>query len=171
MSNSNCSFTRVELPQRALNRRQFIYTSALAASALAAGGCVIPRARLKSPNEKLNIGAIGAGGKGGIGGEGKAGGNGGAAYGDADAGADAGTRVGQGGSGGPGGKGGNGGSGAGGNGGPSYALVYKGTAPNKLNGTTLVHGAGGAKGIGGSIDTVKAPDGIVGTAAEEFSVP
>src|SRR5688572_20784379 len=114
----------------------------------------------------------GNGGKGGIGGEGKPGAAGGAAYGgDAGPDPDAGTGLGKGGNGGPGGKGGNGGSGAGGNGGPSYAIVYKGTAPTKLNGTALVHGIGGAKGTGGSIDNVKAPDGLVGATAEEFPVP
>jgi hypothetical protein len=115
-------------------------------------------------------GAGGKGGNGGVGGEGKAGGAGGAAYGDADAGSDAGVGLGKGGNGGPGGKGGNGGSGAGGNGGPSYALVYRGSAPTKLNGTSLVHGAGGAKGAGGSVENAKAPDGVVGTAGEEFAV-
>jgi len=117
-------------------------------------------------------GAGGNGGKGGVGGEGKAGGSGGAAYaGVAGPDPDAGMGLGKGGNGGPGGKGGNGGSGAGGNGGPSYAVVYKGSAPARLNGTLLVHSAGGEKGTGGSIDIAKAPDGIVGTAGEEFSVP
>jgi len=120
----------------------------------------------------VNGGVGGNGGNGGLGGEGKPGGAGGAAYaGDAGPDPDAGMGLGKGGNGGSGSKGGNGGSGAGGNGGPSYALVYKGTAPHKLNGTSLVHGTGGEKGIGGSLDIAKAPDGIVGTAAEEFAVP
>jgi hypothetical protein len=117
-------------------------------------------------------GAGGKGGNGGKGGEGKAGGPGGAGYGD-DAGIspDAGPVLGKGGHGGNGGPGGNGGSGAGGNGGPSYALVYKGTAPTRLNGTSLAHGGAGAKGVGGSIDDIRAPDGMPGTAGEEFAVP
>ncbi|HMJ50857.1 MAG TPA: hypothetical protein VK540_02245, partial [Polyangiaceae bacterium] len=95
-----------------------------------------------------------------------------AAYGgDAGPAPDAGMGLGKGGSGGPGGNGGNGGSGAGGNGGPSYALVYKGTAPTQLNGTLLTHGTGGAKGIGGTVDLVTAPDGLPGTAGDEFPVP
>ena len=56
---------RVELSRHSLNRRQFIYTTTLAASALTASSYAAPRAKLKSPNEKLDIGAIGAGGKGG----------------------------------------------------------------------------------------------------------
>jgi len=116
-------------------------------------------------------GGGGNGGKGGKGGVGKAGAPGGAGYtGDAGA-ADAGTGPGKGGTGGPGGNGGNGGSGAGGNGGPSYAIVYKGMVPTKLNGTIVAHGAGGAKGMGGSVDSVKAPDGLVGAAADDFAVP
>jgi hypothetical protein len=117
-------------------------------------------------------GGGGNGGKGGKGGLGKDGGFGGAAYtGDAGASPDAGVGLGKGGNGGPGGHGGNGGSGAGGNGGPSYAVVYKGTAPTKMNGTIVAHGAGGAKGMGGSVDGAKAPDGVVGFAADDFLVP
>ena len=56
---------RVELSRRSLSRRQFIYTTALAASSLAATSYAAPRAKVKSPNQKLDIGAIGAGGKGG----------------------------------------------------------------------------------------------------------
>jgi hypothetical protein len=84
---------------------------------------------------------------------------------------DAGVGLGKGGNGGPGGPGGNGGSGAGGNGGPSYAIVYKGMAPTKLNGTVVAHGAGGLKGTGGSVDNAKAPDGLTGLAADDFPVP
>ena len=47
-----------------ISRRQFIYYSALAASATALAGCAAPRPRPISANEKLNIGAVGAGGKG-----------------------------------------------------------------------------------------------------------
>ena len=54
-----------------------------------------------------------------------------------------------GGSGGKGGNGGNGGAGAGGNGGPSWGIVFKGIAPQKLN-TTIVLGGGGIKGNGGA---------------------
>jgi hypothetical protein len=123
-----------------------------------------------------NGGAGGKGGNGGKGGAGKAGAPGGDAYrgdGDAgsDAGSDAGTTPGSGGKGGTGGNGGPGGSGAGGNGGPSYAIVYKGTAPNKLNGTIVAHGAGGMRGMGGQVETVKAPDGQNGNAADDFVVP
>ncbi len=60
-STSSSEPTRIELPRRALNRRQFIYTTALAASSLALGGCATSR---KSPNEKLDVGIIGTGGKG-----------------------------------------------------------------------------------------------------------
>ncbi|HMI89474.1 MAG TPA: hypothetical protein VK550_35610 [Polyangiaceae bacterium] len=117
-------------------------------------------------------GSGGKGGNGGKGGAGKPGGVGGAAYtGDAGASADGGAGPGKGGDGGTGGNGGSGGSGAGGSGGPSYTVVYKGAAPSKLNGTLLAHGAGGAKGIGGAVTTVKAPDGAIGVAAEEFIVP
>jgi hypothetical protein len=119
-----------------------------------------------------NGGVGGKGGNGGKGGAGKAGALGGAGYsGDAGAGPDAGTMPGGGGKGGTGGNGGPGGSGAGGNGGPSYAIVYKGTAPNKLNGTLLLPGVGGAKGIGGQVEGSSAPDGLPGDAAEEFPVP
>jgi hypothetical protein len=108
----------------------------------------------------------GNGGNGGKGGKGQSGGAGGAAY-EGDAGAP----LGKGGNGGPGGNGGNGGSGAGGNGGPSCALVYKGMAPTKLNGTVVMHGAAGLKGTGGWVDNAKAPDGLTGTVADEFTVP
>jgi predicted dehydrogenase len=48
-----------------INRRRFIYYSAIAAAgATILPGCVGPRPNYKSPNEKLNIGAIGVGGKG-----------------------------------------------------------------------------------------------------------
>jgi len=47
------------------SRRQFLYTSALAAGALGLGGCVTqPRPRRVSANGKLNIACIGAAGKG-----------------------------------------------------------------------------------------------------------
>ena len=52
-----------------LNRRQFLATGALAGSALALSGCATPWSSVRlprrlSPNEKLNIGIIGCGGKG-----------------------------------------------------------------------------------------------------------
>ncbi len=47
-----------------LTRRQFIYTTALAATGAALAGCAAPKARFVSPNSKLNIGVVGAGGKG-----------------------------------------------------------------------------------------------------------
>jgi hypothetical protein len=47
-----------------LTRRQFIYTSALAAGATALTGYAASQPRRLSANEKLNIGAIGIGGKG-----------------------------------------------------------------------------------------------------------
>jgi predicted dehydrogenase len=55
---------RTEHPTLQINRRHFIYTSALAAGALAAGlpEC-LARANYKSPNEKLDIAGVGAGGR------------------------------------------------------------------------------------------------------------
>jgi hypothetical protein len=47
-----------------MTRRQFIYSSALAAGAAALTGCTTPRRRRVTANDKLNIGVIGAGGKG-----------------------------------------------------------------------------------------------------------
>ena len=55
---------RIELPPRALNRRQFIYTTALAAGSLAVSSHAVPGASRKSTNEKLDVGIIGYGGKG-----------------------------------------------------------------------------------------------------------
>ena len=53
---------------QALNRRQFLVSGALAAGAMALGGCATPWTtrypRRMSPNEKLNVGIIGFGGKG-----------------------------------------------------------------------------------------------------------
>ena len=51
---------------RPLTRRQFLYYSALAASATAFTGPAIARSATRriSPNEKLNIAIIGAGGRG-----------------------------------------------------------------------------------------------------------
>ena len=120
----------------------------------------------------------GKGGNGGLGGLGQDGADGGADYRSGDAGvgdagsSDAGpTTIASGGKGGRGGNGGNGGPGAGGNGGPSYAVVYKGTSPSRLNGTTVTAGTAGAKGVGGTAGNLKAPDGFVGSAAEEFAAP
>lgn len=47
-----------------LTRRQFIYSSAIAAGGIALSGCATSRPRRVSANEKLNIGIIGCGGKG-----------------------------------------------------------------------------------------------------------
>jgi hypothetical protein len=124
---------------------------------------ILDRCELSS----ADAGSGGNGGNGGLGGFGKPGGAGGPAYGLPDGG----IGIGKAGNGGQGGNGGPGGSGAGGNGGPSYALVYKGNTPTKLSGTSLAHGAGGAKGIGGAVDIVKAPDGFAGMSADEYSVP
>lgn len=64
-ANSGEKPIRIELPQRALNRRQFIYTAALTASSLALSASAATPAKLKSPNEKLDFGVIGAAGRGG----------------------------------------------------------------------------------------------------------
>ncbi len=55
---------RLELPTPQINRRHFLYTSALAAGALAAGlpACTT-RPRYKSPNEKLDIAGVGVNGR------------------------------------------------------------------------------------------------------------
>jgi predicted dehydrogenase len=47
-----------------LTRRQFIYSTALAAGSVALTSCSTPRPRRVSANEKLNIAGVGAGGKG-----------------------------------------------------------------------------------------------------------
>ena len=47
-----------------MNRRQFIYYSSLAASAIGLSGSVRAQPQKVSPNEKLNIGGVGCGGKG-----------------------------------------------------------------------------------------------------------
>ena len=47
-----------------ISRRQFLYYSALAASAVALPGCVAARPRRISPNDKLNLGVVGVSGKG-----------------------------------------------------------------------------------------------------------
>src|SRR5688572_3600788 len=53
--------------RRSLTRRQFVRQSALLAGAAAWGGCVSPHSRPRrvSPNEKLNLAFIGAGGRAG----------------------------------------------------------------------------------------------------------
>jgi predicted dehydrogenase len=56
--------THPPFPRSGMTRRQFIYSSALAATAMAWAGCTLPRPRRVSANDKLNIGVIGAGGKG-----------------------------------------------------------------------------------------------------------
>jgi predicted dehydrogenase len=68
MTNSQHLFAsaRTEVKIAGINRRRFIYSSMLAASTLAVGGATAaPRVKFKSPNEKLNIGGIGTGGRGG----------------------------------------------------------------------------------------------------------
>jgi hypothetical protein len=112
----------------------------------------------------------GAGGKGGNGNTGNAG-KPGAPGGGEFAPDSGGVTIGKAGSGGTGGHGGNGGSGAGGNGGPSHALVYKGTAPIKSPDTMLVYGAGGAKGIGGTLMGAQALAGLTGAASYELILP
>lgn len=49
---------------RSFTRRQFLHTAALAAGGVAFVSCALQRARFVSPNAKLNIGVIGAAGKG-----------------------------------------------------------------------------------------------------------
>ena len=51
-------------PLSGISRRQFLYYSALAAGATALTGCALVQPRRISANEKLNIGAVGVGGKG-----------------------------------------------------------------------------------------------------------
>jgi hypothetical protein len=99
----------------------------------------------------------GNGGKGGVGGNGAIGAEGGDGLIDPDAGA---SLTGAGG-GGPGGNGGPGGGGAGGNGGPTYAIVYFGSRPLPIGGTTITLGVGGAPGVGGLSPVVTQPDGGV----------
>ncbi|MCX7866056.1 MAG: Gfo/Idh/MocA family oxidoreductase [Limisphaera sp.] len=49
---------------RPITRRHFIFLSTLAAGGVALSSCARPRPRRISPNEKLNIGVVGAAGKG-----------------------------------------------------------------------------------------------------------
>jgi len=66
MSENNSLFkvVRTEASTPHLSRRHFIYTSALAATALATGlPAYAARANFKSPNEKLDIAGIGTGGR------------------------------------------------------------------------------------------------------------
>jgi len=51
-------------PLAGISRRQFLYYSAVAAGATALTGCASVQPRRVSPNEKMNIGAVGIGGKG-----------------------------------------------------------------------------------------------------------
>jgi hypothetical protein len=51
-------------PARSLTRRQFLYYSALAASAAGLTGCMSAKPRRISANDKLNIGVVGTSGKG-----------------------------------------------------------------------------------------------------------
>ncbi len=58
--------TRSNIVVGRINRRRFIYTSALAAGALAGSAAwASPHVNYKSPNEKLDVGGIGCGGRGG----------------------------------------------------------------------------------------------------------
>src|SRR5580658_9378257 len=55
---------RTEHPALQINRRHFIYTTALAAGGLAAGlPALLARANYKSPNGKLDIAGIGTNGR------------------------------------------------------------------------------------------------------------
>src|SRR5277367_1758054 len=56
---------RIEVPHRGLSRRQFIYTTAIAAGSLAISS-FSARARPKSANEKLDVAIIGVTGKGAV---------------------------------------------------------------------------------------------------------
>jgi len=69
MTNSKSRFrtVRTEVSTPHVSRRHFIYTSALAAGALAISlPAFAARPKYKSPNEKLDIGGIGSGGKGAV---------------------------------------------------------------------------------------------------------
>ncbi|MFZ5892322.1 MAG: hypothetical protein ACOY0T_14785 [Myxococcota bacterium] len=109
-------------------------------------------------------GAGGKGGNGGAGGAGKAGAEGGLGF------ADSTNELGKGGNGGKGGDGGVGGPAAGGNGGPSYALVFHGPIPLKVNATTLATGNGGAGGPGGDSGLLKGAIGNTGRTAEQLAI-
>jgi predicted dehydrogenase len=62
--NSRFVSTRTEISSGRINRRRFIYSSALAAGALAASPAWAVSVKYKSPNEKLDVAGIGAGGRG-----------------------------------------------------------------------------------------------------------
>ena len=109
----------------------------------------------------------GNGGNGGLGGLGSQGAEGGAGSVYLDAGY---YLVGAG-SGGAGGNGGPGGGGAGGNGGPTYGIVYAGGRPSQVGGTTVLRGAGGAKGMGGINGPSNPPDGGAPDAATPDGAP
>jgi predicted dehydrogenase len=65
--NSHSNSVRTEIATPQINRRHFIYTSALAAGALAVSlPAYAAMAKYKSPNEKLNIAGIGTAGKGAV---------------------------------------------------------------------------------------------------------
>src|SRR5258705_11244345 len=51
-------------PSKSIHDRQFIYYTALGATATVLPGCAIPRTGRVSPNERLNIAGVGCGGKG-----------------------------------------------------------------------------------------------------------
>ncbi|HEY3860376.1 MAG TPA: Gfo/Idh/MocA family oxidoreductase [Verrucomicrobiae bacterium] len=66
MSDKKASFevVRTERSTLQINRRRFIYTSALAAGGLAAGApALLARPNFKSPNEKLDIAGVGTAGR------------------------------------------------------------------------------------------------------------
>jgi hypothetical protein len=111
-----------------------------------------------------NGGPGGKGGSGGAGGTGKNGADGGLGLSDST------NSLGPGGKGGKGGDGGIGGPGAGGNGGPSYAVVFHGTSPVKLNETTLAPGTGGAAGPGGVSGTTTGANGSAGRSGEQLAL-
>ncbi|MGI8966617.1 MAG: Gfo/Idh/MocA family oxidoreductase, partial [Limisphaerales bacterium] len=63
MSKSNLSETKIFAVQTGINRRKFIYSSALFAGATFSGN-LFAKPKLKSPTEKLDIAVIGSGGRG-----------------------------------------------------------------------------------------------------------
>jgi hypothetical protein len=107
--------------------------------------------------------AAAAGGTGGAGGNAALGGGGkdGAAGGDPFSGV---PKIAAGGRGERGGDGGIGGAGSGGTGGPSFAIVFHGTAATLVGDTVLTNGAGGKKGAGGKLGATSADDGFDGVA-------
>ncbi|MDQ6631755.1 MAG: hypothetical protein M3Y82_08335, partial [Verrucomicrobiota bacterium] len=64
MSQSNLFSSKILIVQTGINRRKFIYSSALLASAATFGGNIFAQSKRKSANEKLDIAIIGSGGRG-----------------------------------------------------------------------------------------------------------